>query len=109
MKYRDLRVGQLIRDELAKLIIKEFEFPGVVVTVTEVTVDKKLETAAAEVSILPSEKAEKVLQALKKGEGYFQNLLNKKLNIKPMPQIRFELDRGPENAARVEKILLDGE
>ena len=107
MKDRDLRVSQLIRDELAKLLIKEFEFPGAVITVTEVDVDKKLETAKVHISILPSEKAAKALVALRKGQGYFQHLLLKKINMKPMPRIRFELDRGPENAAWVEKLLLE--
>ena len=107
MNYRDLRVGNLIRDELAKLMIKEFEFPGAVVTITEVEVDKKLETAAVKMSVLPSEKAEKVLKALRKGEQYFQHLVSDEIHIKPMPKIRFELDHGPENAARVERLLME--
>jgi ribosome-binding factor A len=38
--------------------------------------------------------------------GNLQHLLNKKMNIRPMPRISFEIDGGLENAAKVEKALL---
>ncbi len=108
MNYRSLRVSNLIRDELTKIILREVEFePGVLVTVTEVEADKKLDDAAVRVSVLPSVKADGALKVLRARTGELQHLLSRKLNIKPMPRIRFELDRGPEKAAGVEKILLD--
>ena len=107
MKYRDLRVGGLIRNELGKMILKEFEFPGVLLTVTDVVVDKKLEGARVEVSILPAEKADETMRVLQENQGRLQHLLLKKINIKPMPRIRFIIDHGPENAARVERIFLE--
>ncbi len=107
MNYRGLRVGELIRNELGKMILREFEFPGVLVTITDVAVDRKLEGARVEVSILPSEKSDETIRVLKKNAGLLQHLLLKKMNIKPMPRIRFEIDHGLENAARVEKIILE--
>jgi len=108
MNYRPLRVANLIRDELSQLILREMEFSGALVTVTEVVVDKKLEGAAVKVSILPSGKALDALRALKNNEKRLQRELGRKLNIRPMPKIHFELDRGPEKAAGVEKLLLGG-
>ncbi len=107
MNYRDLRVGGLIRNELGKMLLKEFEFPGVLLTITDVVVDKKLESARVDVSILPAEKSGEILRVLQKNQGRLQHLLLKKINIKPMPRIRFVLDRGPENAANIEKILIE--
>lgn len=107
MNYRNLRVASLIRDELSKIMAREMEFPDMLVTVTEVEVDPKLGGASVKISVLPSEKAETVLKELISAGGKFQRFLNHKLNIKPMPKIRFELDRGPEKAAGVEKILLE--
>ena len=107
MHYRNLRVGGLIRNELGRILLKEFEFPGVLLTVTDVTVDKKLEGARVEVSVLPAGKADETMRALKKNQGLLQHLLLKKINIKPMPRIRFVINHGPENAANVEKILLE--
>jgi len=109
MNHRPLRVGQLIRDEVSALLEREVEVPDALLTVTEVLVDKKLEHAKIGVSILPAEKSNEALRALRKVQGTFQYLLMKKINIKPMPRIEFVIDHGLEHAAHIEKILLKGE
>ncbi|HEX4104542.1 MAG TPA: ribosome-binding factor A [Candidatus Paceibacterota bacterium] len=103
--FRSERVQKVIREELAKIILREFEFPDALVTITEVEVDKKLERARVLVSVLPAAGSEEALAALEKRAGHLQHLLNVKMNIRPMPRIAFSLDRGPENAALVEKHL----
>lgn len=107
MNHRPLRVSNLIRDELSNLLLREVETPGALLTITEVIVDSKLDTAKVKVSVLPSEKAAMALSELKSKRGELQHLLNHKLNIKPMPRISFEIDHGPEKAAGIEKILLN--
>ena len=107
--YRSQRVEKLIREELSKILVREFEFPAALVTVTEVEVDKKLEHAKAMVSVIPSLSGGFALGILDKNIGMIQHMLLKKINIKPMPRISFALDRGMENAARVEKVLIKEE
>jgi len=107
MNRRPLRVQSLIQEELSKIILRELEFPGALVTITEVDVNKKLDTAKVHVSVIPSSAAPKVLMELGRRAGDLQYLLLKKINIKPMPRIYFELDRGLENAAAVEKKLME--
>ncbi len=107
MNYRNLRVGNLIRDELGKIILKNLEFPGAIATLTEVDVDKRLDSAVIKVSVLPVTKTGAVLKELRKNVGKLQYLLSRQLEIRPMPKIQFLADRGPEKAAVVEKILLD--
>ena len=104
--FRSERVGSLIREELAKILVREVEFTEGLITITEVEVDKKLEHAKVNVSVIPANTAEDALEILTKSAGHFQHLLLKKMNIKPMPRITFILDQGPENAASVEKVLL---
>lgn len=106
MNHRPLRIGQLIRDELAKLFLREVEFPDMLVTITEVDVSKKMDNAYVYVSVIPVKYESKALKILDKSRGALQHLLGRKLNIKPMPYISFGIDRGPENAAKVEKQLL---
>jgi ribosome-binding factor A len=103
--YRSERVSKLVREELSKIIERELEFDALV-TVTEVDVDKKMDRARVLVSVLPAKGEAAALRTLANAAGYLQHLLVKKVNIKPMPRIMFEIDRGPENAARVEKALL---
>jgi ribosome-binding factor A len=95
-----------MREELAKLIERELEFPNALVTITEVDVNKKLDYADVKVSVIPSQFAPEALEKLVRAQGHLQHLLLTKINIKPMPRIAFSLDRGPENAAQVEKALL---
>ena len=108
MNYRPERVSSLIKDELSAIIIKNVEFSaGSLVTITDIDVDKKLEHAKIGISVLPSEGADKALLILSKAAGYLQYLLMKRVNIKPLPRIVFEIDHGIEKLAKIEKILLD--
>jgi ribosome-binding factor A len=104
MNFRSERVGKLIREELSKMILREGELSALA-TITEVEVDKKLEGARVRVSVIPATGEKKVLDELAKQAGYLQHLLLKKINIKPMPRIFFEIDHGNEHAALVEKLL----
>lgn len=103
--YRSERVGKLFREELSKIIERELEFNGLV-TVTEVDVDKKMDRARVLVSVIPPSGEADALRTLANAAGRLQHLLVRKVNIKPMPRIYFEIDKGPENAAAVEKALL---
>lgn len=104
MNFRSERVGKLIREELSLMVLREVELPALA-TITEVEVDKNLESARVEVSVIPASAEKAVLDALTARVGHFQHLLLKKINIKPMPRISFAIDHGPENAAKVEKLL----
>ncbi|MDD5430758.1 MAG: 30S ribosome-binding factor RbfA [Candidatus Pacebacteria bacterium] len=108
-KFRDLRVSSLIREELGKIMLKELEFDGALVTITEVDVSEDLENATVNVSVIPSEKAEKVLEVLGKFRSRLQFLLQRKIEIKPMPHIVFRIDHGLEKAAELEKVFLEVE
>jgi ribosome-binding factor A len=107
MNYRPLRVGKLIREELAEIVLREVEFPDAFVTITGVDVDKKLETAVVRLGVLPPSSGGEVMKIIKGAGARLQRLLTEKINIKPMPRIRFEIDHGTENAAKIEKLLID--
>jgi len=104
--FRSERVSKLIREELSKILERELEFEALV-TVTEVVTDKKMEHAKVLVSVLPETGEADAIKKLGAEAGRLQHELLKKINIKPMPRIYFEVDHGNENAAKVEKALLD--
>jgi len=103
MKYRHLRVAELIKEELSKIIARELEFADALVTVTDVRIGEALENAEVRVGVIPNEALAKVLLELQRKQGYLQHLLTKKLNIKPMPRIEFRADKGDNE--RIEKLL----
>lgn len=105
--YRKDRVSELIRKNLAEILLRNIEVEGALITLTEVDVNKDLDRAITKISVIPSEKADRVLEVLEKSRGYLQGMLNDKINIRPMPQIVFKIDKGVERAATVEKRLLE--
>ncbi len=93
--YRNLRVANLIQEELGKIILREIEFPiSTLVTITEVEVLKDLSQAKIKLGVIPPGEALKVLEILSSYRPLLQGLLLRKINIKPMPRIVFELDNG---------------
>lgn len=107
MNYRRQRFANLIKEELSKIIVKEIEFFGCLVTITDVDVNEKLEAAIVYFSVIPSKDFEKAEKIFKKNSRHLQYLLMKKINVKPMPEIVFKPDHGQEKAAGIEKILLE--
>ncbi len=104
--HRKDRMASVIQKELSELVQHEIEFRGALVTITHVEVVADLETARVLISVLPEEKSALVLKVLKKFQLRLQRMLLLKMNVRPMPRISFEIDRGAENAAAVEKSLL---
>ncbi|MDO8504887.1 MAG: ribosome-binding factor A [Candidatus Liptonbacteria bacterium] len=100
MNYRNLRLGGLIQEELGKIFARDMEFPAFV-TIVDVEVSKKLDTAKVRVSVIPEVKAKEVYDLLQNERRLLQFKLLRTLNIKPMPRLEFGLIRGEE--AMVEK------
>ncbi len=109
MKYRPLRLGKLIEEELSLIISRELEFGNAIVTITKIDVSEKSDHAKVSFSVFPSSESKKVLGILQKEKGRLRHLLMKKVSIKIMPALDFEIDRGAENAAAVEKLLLESD
>jgi ribosome-binding factor A len=107
---RKQRVSELILAELGKIILREVEIPlGTIATIVEVDVTDKLDYARIHVSVIPSARADEALKSLNSRLPYLQHLLQRQIEIRPMPQLSFEVDRGVERAAAIEKALLDEE
>lgn len=87
--------------------MRELDFGDYLVTITDVEVDNKLERAVVNFSVYPSDKMKDASAILNKSRNRLQFLLARKLNIKPMPHIEFKEDTGLENAAAVEKALMN--
>ncbi len=90
--FRNLRVGELIREELGKILARDMDF-GAFVTISSVEVSPKMEDALVRVSVIPEEKGKEVYDMLKKEQAHLQFKLLRKLNIKPMPRLEFGLIR----------------
>ena len=106
MSHRLEQVSELIRQEVAILLLTEVEFPkDCLVTIIKVTVSKDLRHAKVFISVMPTKYIGKALNNLKKNVGHLQYLLNKKLTMKPLPRLAFGIDQTEAQAADLDALL----
>src|SRR5688572_12060647 len=119
MKHRDdrpsgpsqrmLRVGELVRHELASLLgrgeIEDPELAGVVITVAEVRMSPDLKLASAYVMPLGGERAAQVVDALNRHKKFIRGQISPALNLKFAPDVRFFVDETFEEFGRIDALL----
>lgn len=109
MSRRPGRVGDLIRAQLAQIILREVRDPRVqLTTVSSVDVTADLRHAHVKVSVLGNdEERDAALEALEHARGFLRSRLAKGelRHLRVTPELRFELDRGPEHSQRISDLL----
>ena len=104
--FRIKKVNKLILELMSQIIQTECQFPvNSLVTILGVETSKDLLYSKITVSVFPAEKRQDILNYLTKNIYELQQFLNKKLNMHPVPKIRFVLDATEEEAAKIEKLL----
>ncbi|MEI6479672.1 MAG: ribosome-binding factor A [bacterium] len=90
--FRNLKASTLIQDELGKVFTRDMDFEGALVTIMDVEVDEKLLHATVKIGILPYEKGPGVYLYLTRHASDLRHKLLKKMNIKPMPFLKFIIE-----------------
>jgi ribosome-binding factor A len=118
---RQLRVGELIRHELADMLTRgDIHDPVIqahLITVPEVRMSPDLRLATIYVMPLGGRDVEVVIGALDRNKRYVRGEIARRVNLKFAPEIRFRADERFDEAERIEKLLrtpavqrdLDGE
>jgi len=99
---RIIRIEELLKEEISKLIARE-DF-GAIITVVHVDVTSDLKDGQIWVSVLGGD-SEMVMERLSKKKGDFQKKINKKLSLKFVPKIKFKLDHSGEYAEKIQKLF----
>ena len=108
MSRRTDRVGDLLRQEISDVILRRLHDPRVrLATVSTVEVSPDLRHATVKVSVLGDEaERERCLEALRHASGFLRSQLAHSLrNMRVMPDLVFELDRGPEFSDQIDQLL----
>jgi ribosome-binding factor A len=118
---RQLRVGELIRHELADMLTRgDIHDPVIqahLITVPEVRMSPDLRLATIYVMPLGGRDVDEVIAALDRNKRYVRGEIGRRVNLKFAPEIRFRADERFDEAERIEKLLrtpavqrdLDGE
>ena len=106
---RQLRVGELIRHELADMLTRgEIHDPvieGHMITVPEVRMSPDLRLATIYVMPLGGRDAETVIEAFERNKRYVRGEIARRVNLKFAPEIRFRVDERFDEAERIQKLL----
>ncbi len=106
---RQLRVGELIRHELAAMLSRgEIHDPIIevhMITVPEVRMSADLRLATVYIMPLGGRDEQAVLDALERNKRYVRGEISRRVNLKFAPEIRFRIDERFDEAERIEKLL----
>jgi len=102
------KLNKLLRNEIANIISREVSFDaGTLVTVTHVEVHRNLSQAEVFITTLPDSSLLKALKILDDSIFELQQILNKRLRMRPVPKIIFKADKGQIKAEAVYKAMND--
>ena len=105
--FRIEKVNSLIQQELGKLILKEIDiFPGTLLTITRVECSNNLFQCKVYISVIPEDKFPEVLSLLNRHIYGLQQMLNKKLKMRPVPKIEFFKETKTKEAGRIDELLM---
>lgn len=99
------QLNSLLLNELGGLASREIYLADGLITVTYVDCSPDLRQAKVGFSVLPDRLTGTALALLKKNNRIFADRLKKKLNIKFIPRLKWEVDARPQRAGRIEETL----
>ncbi len=79
--------------------------PEIMVTITKTKTSLDLRYCDVFISVFPANKAVESKEILDKNIYFLQQKINKKLCMKPVPKIRFEIDRTGEYVERIDELI----
>jgi ribosome-binding factor A len=101
------RINELLREEIAVLVRDEVRDPRVgLATVTAVETSPELDHAKVYITTLSQddERAE-VVAGLRSAAPFIRSQLSKRLRLRRIPELHFEIDRVLDEALRIEALL----
>lgn len=103
---RIVKINELLRKQLGEIMERELSLKiGVFITIAKVDTSRDLRYARMFVSVFPEQETHYVSETLKKELPQIQKHLYRKLHMKPLPKLSFEIDKTAQEADKVEKIL----
>ena len=106
---RPERVGDQIRGEIADLLARAVQDPGIgFVTITRVQVTPDLSLARVYYTTMGDEAAQKRTErALDRARPFLRRQVGQRLRLRRVPELQFFFDKSIQHQDRVEQILRD--
>jgi ribosome-binding factor A len=106
---RQSRVGDQIRVELAEILARQVQDPGIgFLTITHVKMTPDLQQARVYYTTIGDEKARRdTARALARALPFLRRQVGQRLHLRRVPELQFFFDESVEKQDRIERILLD--
>lgn len=104
---RHERLEQDVKVALSHIITYEVKNPSVtgMISVTDVKITPDQKYAKVYVSIFGKQNKNKVIEALKSSSGFIRSLLGKKVRMRNIPELLFNLDDSLEYGSYMDKKI----
>ncbi len=104
MLQRNEKVANLVKELGAQFLERENNGTSLI-TVTSCNVSPDLKKATLFITVLPDEKEHDALDFAKRRRGDLRDYLKKNIEIKTIPFIDIEIDRGEKNRQKIDELL----
>jgi len=106
MNRRLIRVAQLLRSELSRLLSRERAMESALITITDIDVTPDLKQAFVYCSSLNQKMSDtRILELLENARMEWQRELGSRIKMKHTPRLYFRIDTGQKRGDRVTAIL----
>lgn len=105
---RSKRISDLLKEEISLIIQNDLKDPHIsgIISVTSVELSPDLSLAKVFVSIYSEEEQKKItLEHLTRSKGFIKKLLSSRIDIRKMPDLRFEEDKSLYYQNVIEELL----
>lgn len=104
---RHERLEQDVKIALSDIIMNEVKEPSVtgLISVTDVKITPDQKYAKVYVSIFGKCNKNKVVEALKKATGFIKKELSRRVRMRNIPDITFELDNSMEYGEHMDRVI----
>lgn len=104
---RPSRLGEVFKKEISDIIKKDLKDPRIgFVTITAVEISPDLKCATVFLSVLGDQKErERSLRGLKNARGHIRSELGKRVRLKFLPELVFEIDKSIEEGMRISELI----
>ncbi len=101
------RINEQLRQEISILVRDEVRDPRVgLVTITGVETSPELDHAKVYITVLgDDEEKEQALQGLRSAASFVRGQLGRRLHMRRIPELHFQIDRVLEEASRIDALL----
>lgn len=110
MSHRVEKINQLLKEVIGNILFRNLDVSREnLITISKVETSSDLKNSTIYLTVFPENKEEEVFIQIKKQIYEIQNTLNRTLRTKPVPKIRFEIDKIAKAEQRIFEAIEKGD